>query len=318
MKKCISIGCSTAVLLMAGCQTTEVKPVSWQEQQAYMAKVRDPRIYGLSIYQTPGGIEYRGGGRLHPNQIEALPMQLEEPLRPAVMMKGNFGLESPILLDFSSTKSCLEFDLAQKLGSQPIGERDAQLVKMPGEDEVAGCLSMVPSIRFRQLYIERPLVYVRMANGFIGPLARGIEKPELKGMIGWEIMRKFGQIQLNYPEKMIVLVTDEKPYTPNPAQLVAGIPLVKYAGVCAVRGAVDGKAGLVLIDPAGDFEVATDGAAAVSAIQLDAGLIFSAPAVTNSPGGTRIGARLLQNYRITICPAADMIYFEKPDAVKGK
>jgi hypothetical protein len=81
-----------------------------------------------------------------------------------------------------------------------------------------------------------------------------------------------------------------------------------------VRGVVDGTAGVVLLDPAGDFEVATVGGAAVSSIQLSADLTFSAPAISTSPGGTRIGARLLQNYRVTICPQTGVVYFEKPAA----
>jgi hypothetical protein len=289
-----------------------VKPVSWTEQSAYLARVSDPRRFNYSIYQTPNGIAYRGGCRLHPNQIEELPMQVEEPLRPVGMLRGNFGLESPLLLDFTSIANWLEFDLAKTLGAQPIGERGVELVKLPG-DEVAGCISVVSTLRLGQLYIENPLVYVRLANGFLGPLARGIENPTVKGVIGWDLLQRFGQIQLDYPGKRVVLATDETEYAPNPAGLIATVPLVKHAGACVVRGAVDGKKSLVLIDPAGDFEVATDGVAAVSSIQLDADLTFSGATVTNSPGGTRIGARLLEKYRITICPAAGLIYFEQPD-----
>jgi len=313
MKRPALILSATAILLAAGCKTTETKPVPWKEQSAYMAKVRDPRIYGFSMYQLPGGaLEYRGGSRLHPNQAAILPMKAEDPLRPVGILRGNFGLDSPLLFDFTAASSWLEFDLAQKLGAQPISEGKAQLVKVPGE-EIAGCLSTVPSMRFGQLYIERPLVYVRMASGPLGSLARGIEKPELKGVVGWNLLNKFEQIQMDYSGKRVVLSTAEVAYDPDPARVVAKIPLVKHAGACAVRGTVDGKAGLVLIDPAGDFEIATDGAAAVSSVQLDAGLVFSVPAVAKSPGGTRVGARLLKKYRVTVCPQAGMVYFEKPD-----
>jgi hypothetical protein len=306
---------TVAVLLAAGCKTTETKPepVKWKEQSAYMAKVRDPRIYGFNIYQTPaGGIEYRDGSRLHPNQIAELPMKAKEPLRPVAMLRGKFGLESPVLFDFTAVAGWLEFDLAQELGAIPLNERTAQLAKMSGE-EIAGCLSVVPVVRFKQLYVERPLVYVRMANGPIGTLARGIEEPELKGVIGWDLLKTFGQIHLDYVKKRTVISTVETAYVPEPSLFVARVPLVKHAGVCAVRGLVDGKAELILIDPAGDFEVATAGSQAVTTVQLDPGLVFSAPAVSSSPGGTRIGARLLQKFKITICPKEGMIYFEKPD-----
>jgi len=317
MKTTALILFTSAVLLASGCKTTETKPVTWNEQQSYMAKVKDPRQFGYSIYQTPAGIDYRGGSRLHPHQTAELSMKAEEPLRPVVMLRGKFGIESPLLFDFTASASWMEFDLAQTFGAQPVGESSVVLVKTPGE-EIAGCLSVVPTLRLDQLYIENPLVYVRLANGPLGSLARGIEKPELKGVMGWDLLKKFGQVRLDYPGKRMVFSTTETAYVPNPAFLVAKIPLVKQAGACVVRGAVDGKAGLILIDPAGDFEVATDGAAAVSFVELDAGLIFSAPAVSNSPGGTRIGARLLQSYTVTVCPQAGVIYFEKSGTGKDK
>jgi hypothetical protein len=317
MKTTALILFTSAVLLTAGCKTTETKPVSWKEQSAYMAKVRDPQIYGFSIYQTPAGIEYRGGSRLHPNQTRILPMELEEPIRPVVKLRGKIGEGIPMLLDFTLNTGWMEFELAQSLGAVPLGEGSAQLVKMPNE-EYPGCLSVVPTVRFGQVFMENALVYVRMANGPLGTVARGIEKPEIKGVVGWELLKKFAQIRLDYPGKQIVLSTAETAYMPNPSLLVAKVPLVKYAGACAVRGTVDGKERLILIDPAGDFEAATDGAAAVSFIQLSDGLVFSAPVVTNSPGGTRIGARLLQSYTVTICPQAGTVYFEKPGTGKDK
>jgi hypothetical protein len=303
------------LLVAAACKTTETKPVPWKEQSAYLAKVCDPRIYGFSIYQTPSGMEYRGGTRVHPNQGAALPMKAKAPFRPVVTLKVSLGMEVPVLLDLSTSASWLEFGLANKIGALPLGEREAQLVKRPG-DEIASCISMVPSMRFKQLSVEHPLVNVRMATGPLGPLDRGIEEPELKGVIGWEVLRKFEQIQLDYSEGKVLISTGKTAYNPNPAQCIAKLPLVKHAGVCAVRGIVDNREDLILIDPAGDFEVATDGAAAVSSIVLDPEIVFSAPAIAESSGGTRIGARLLQNYQITICPQAGWIYFEKMNSGK--
>jgi hypothetical protein len=309
---------SALLLSGLGCKTTEPekpKPISWKQQSAYMAKVKDPRYFGYSIYQTPSGIEYRGGSRLHPNQAKILEMEVKEPLRPVVMMRGNLGLAAPILLDFTLASSWMEFDLAESMGAVPLSEGSAQLVKIPGE-EIPGCLSVVSTIRVGQVFIENPLVYVRMANGPLGSLARGIENPEIKGVVGWEVLRKFEQIQLNYSEEKVLISTGKTAYNPDPSQCIAKLPLVKYAGVCAVRGIIDGKETLILIDPAGDFEMATDGAAAISSVALNPELVFSAPAIAESPGGMRIGARLLKNYQITICPQAGWVYFEKMNTGK--
>ena len=146
--------------------------------------------------------------------------------------------------------------------------------------------------------------------------ARGIDEPEIKGVLGWELLKKFEQIYFDYAKKRLAISTAKSAYMPDPAQLIARIPLVKYTGACAVRGAVDGKQGLILIDPAGDFEVATDSGETISSVQLDANFMLPASSVVKSPGGTRIGARLLEKFKITICPQEGMIYFEKPEAGK--
>jgi len=298
-----------ALLLLAGCKTTdaETQPVSWRQRQAYFAKIRDPRVFGLSIYQTPVGIEIRGGGRLHPQQATALPLLTEktQTVRPVVDMDGGFNRSWPILLDFSSSRTWLEFGVAKKLFARPVGERNPDLIHLPSE-EIPACLSVISSLRLGQLYIENPLVYVRLAEGSLGPLTRGIDDLGLKGVIGWDLLKKFSQIHILYSIGQVALFTTE-PYDPDPSQVVAILPLVKHAGACAVHGKVDGKDQLILIDPAGDFEIA----GSVSNVQLGSNLNFSSSESVPSPGGIRIGARLLENYDVTVCPQAGLIYFER-------
>jgi len=310
MKRLILFLLGCALLILAGCKTTEPKeatPISWGEQQAYFKSVSDPRIFGLGIYETPAGPQIRGGGRLHPEQAEALPMLVKEPLRPVVHLNGNFGVRWPVLLDLTASTSHMEFNTAQKAGARPIGEQaKPQLIKLPG-DEVASCLSLIPSLRLGQLFVENSLVYVRLANGPLGHAARGIDEPVLKGVVGWDVLKKLEQIQFLYSVGQVVLKTTD-PYVPNPGLLVAKLPIVKHAGACVVRGKVNGTAELILLDPAGDFEVAADGT--VSLLTLGSKLTFANPEVSSSPGGVRIGARLLQNYRVTICPKVGMVYFE--------
>lgn len=300
-----------ALLLAAGCKTTEMdpetQPLSWQQQQAYLSRLRDPRVFGLSIYDAPGGLQIRGGGRLHPSQAAALQMQTEkeETMRPVLEMAGSFGRKWPILLDLSSSRTWLAFDAANKLMARPVGERNAELSRLPNE-KVAACLSVVSSLRLGQLFIENPLVYVRLAEGSLGPLTRGMDHHGLKGVIGWDLLKKFEQIHFLYSIGQVVLFTTE-PYEPDPSQVVATLPLVRHAGACAVRGTVDGRDSLILIDPAGDFEIAgTD-----ATVTLAPGFDLSSASSIAGPGGIRIGAGMLSRYDVTICPQAGVIYFEK-------
>jgi hypothetical protein len=300
------------LLVAAGCKTTEpeTKPLSWKEQSAYLGKVKDPRMYGFSIYRTPGGsIEYRDGIRLHPRQGADLAMKASEPLRPVVDLKGG----SSVLLDFSASSGCLEFGLAKRLGALPVGERTATMIRQPGE-EIDGSLSVIPVLRFQNLYVERPLMVVRMATGPLGRAARGVTEPQVKGVVGWDLLRKFDQIQLDYAEAKVRILTQTSDYQADPSVLVAMLSLVKAAGGCAVRGTVDGRSELIVIDPAGDFELATPGGTSVAALVLAEGFELSNPAVVESPGAIRLGAQFLKNYKVTVCPKAGVLYFEKPVA----
>lgn len=302
------------LFLVAGCKTTEVQevtPISWKQQQAYSAKVRDPRIFGLGIYDTPSGPQIRGGGRVHPGRAEALEMLMgeEETPRPVVNLNGNFGKQWPVLLDVSLASSWFEFDVAQDIGARPVGEGGkVELVRQSGDD-VPACFSLIPSVRLGQFFIENCLVYVRLANGPLGSIAKEIVEPELKGVVGWDLLQKLEQLQFLYSIGQIVLVTSET-YEPNPNLLVAELPLVKHAGACVVRGTVNGTSGLILLDPAGDFEVMAGPGMDVSLVQLGEKLRFSNPQVSTSSGEVRIGAQLLKNYQLTICPQAGVVYFE--------
>jgi hypothetical protein len=310
MKKQIFLLLSLFLLVSAGCKTApeETEPVSWEQQQSFLKKVRDPRLYGLGIYQTPAGRQIRGDGRLHPSQAAALPMLLEEPWRPVVNMNGKFGLQWPVLLDCSAPVSVFEFDTALSAGARPVAEGRAQMLNLTG-DEIPYCLSLIPSIRLGQLYIENQLVMVRMANGPLGRSERGIDDPQLTGVLGWDLLKNFEQVQFLYSIGQIVLKSTE-PYVANPGLLAARLPLVEHRGACMVRGTMNGEDEMIIIDPAGDFEVAAGPGTDVTELHLAAGVGVSGPTVAVSPGGVRIGARFLKNYRVTLCPKAGVVYFE--------
>lgn len=305
--KWLSILC---VVVLTGCMTTsrETKPVSWSDQQAYLDRVCDPRLYGLSIYQTPAGPRIRGGGRLHPSRAEALPLLLEEPVRPVVNLNGPAGVQWPVLLDCTAPVSVFEFDTALDAGARPVAEGTAKLTQLPGQ-EVPACVSLISSLRLGQLYVENQLLAVRMANGDLGRVARGIDEPGLKGVVGWDVLQHFAQIQLLYPIGQVVLKTTED-YAPNPSLLLADTAIADRAGACAVRGTVNGQPEWILIDPVGDFDVAAGPGVTIEELVFSDEVSVVRPAIAASPGGIRVGARFLERYQVTICPKAGRVYFE--------
>ncbi len=307
MKSQMALG--FVMLLMAGCETLEsdTQRIPWEQQHAYLKKVQDPRIYGLSIYDSPSGPRIRGDARLHPERAVGLEMLAEEPLRPLVDLDGNHGEQWPVLLDFTSGATWLEFELANELGARPVGEGKATLVNLTGDD-VPAALSIVSSLRLGQMFVEYPLVYTRMATGSLGAMNRDVSEGPVRAVIGWDILKKFDQVRFLYPVQQVLLTSMKEEYAPNPERLLVTLSLVKDADLCAVRGRMNGREGNILIDPAGDFEVAADGA--VSSLLLGEGIELLNPATAPSPGGVRIGARVLKNYLVTVCPKVGVIHFE--------
>ena len=312
---------SAALLVSAGCKTTELgpaKPLPWRMQQAYVKRVRDPRIFGMDLVQTPSGVEIRGGGRFHDWQQETLDMMAANPIRPVVSLAGGVGQTWPVLLDLTASKSWLSYDVARQLKAHPVAEGKPVLVRLPGETDIMACLSTTSSVKLGQLQIEHPIVYVRLATGSMGPLARGITTPGIQGVVGWNALRQFQLIQLIYPaQKVTISMLDTDEYEPHPEYLVASLPIIKNETACMVRGTVNGKEMPILIDPAGDFQVATPGGVQAT-IGLGDGLVLSGAGAATSPAGVRVGAQLLQNYLVTICPKDQVLHLELLQSIEAE
>ena len=295
--------------VLAGCKTTdEPKPVSWERQQLYLNRVMDPRVYGLDLVETSAGVRIRGGGRMHYSQSDALDLLVSEPMRPVVSLKGRVQQEWVVLFDLTAAHTLFEFDTAREMDARPIAEGSAKLIDLPADD-APGCVSLIPTLRLGQVFVENPLVLVRMKNGLPASADRGISEPRPKGVIGWDVLRKMEQVQFLYSLGKVVLKSSES-YEPNPYELLATIPLAAAVRGCAVNGSVDGVPVPVLIDPLGDFEVATPQGTPVSTLLLAEGIACSNPTVAVSPGGVRVGARLLERYRVTVCPKQKVLHFE--------
>ena len=210
MKHQIFLTAAVTGLLIAGCKTLEAptQRISWEQQQAFLKRATDPRVFGLSIYNTPTGPQIRGGGRLHPDRAESLAMQAQEPPRPLVMLDNGFDDEWPVLLDLTSSATWMEFGLAAELRARPISEGKATLLNVSGGDEIPVCFSSCSSLRLGQMFIEHPLMYVRMATGSLGVLNRDVSDGPVHAVVGWDILKKFEKIQFLYPINQVFVDND--------------------------------------------------------------------------------------------------------------
>ena len=102
--------------------------------------------------------------------------------------------------------------------------------------------------------------------------------------------------------------------------MIAALPLKEVEGAFATDGAIDGEKKTIILDSAGDFEVAMDNPPSDTLKQVSVGdLVFRNVKVVESKDQSlgllshpRIGRKLLSKFNITFAPKKKLVYFERP------
>lgn len=308
-------------LIATGCLSTkngEQKddPLSGTQQKMMLARARPPQQFGFSIYPSRGGVAYSGAGRLHPNHF--ISADFIEGQIPAIKMRGRSKRNSMVVLvDSSSPVSWIEFSTSQDFGVHFLGINNAHFpyrgtYNTGGVNAYAGVITQV---RIEHLFIENIPFYVRMSRGSLGPLARGIHKPKIDAVMGYDNLAVFEYVQFNL-KKETVSFSASQVYTPNADRLVDIAKIVDAPGHgLAIEGQIDGKSTPIILDFAGhfslargDIKVATTRAVHMGHILLHDVPTLVLPAHTAPP---RVGRKLLSPYLITICNREGVVYFER-------
>lgn len=319
----------TSILMAAaasliGCQTNRTEkpddnPLSARQQQAWLSRAKPPQQFGFSVYPTEGGIAYSGRARLHPNHYTSAEMAKDN--IPVIGMRGR----SPrnrlnALIDPSSPDSWMEFSVAAEFSAFAMGMNN-KVFPYRGEFNTGGVnayAAVITQMRIDNLFIENMPFYIRMSKGSLGPLARGIYKPAVDAVIGYDNLRNFEYIQFDLPENKIRF-SATTPYSPMEDMQIKTADMVKAPGHgLAVEGEIDGKAVPVVIDLACDYHLARGDAKVSTTSRLRVGeMTFDEVPTLLLPvhvAPPRIGRKLLESYVITICNKQGLVYFEKtPD-----
>jgi len=312
-----------SALALSGCLSNngelKDKPLSQSQQKAYLSKARPPQQYGFSIYAVEDGMAFAGRGRLHPNHFTSTEM-IEENI-PVISMRGRSPRNTlNALVDTSSPVSWMEFSVSQDFSAYFMGIND-QLLPYRGSYNTGGVnafAGVVTQMRIDNLFIENMPFYIRMSQGSLGPLARGIRKPTIDAIVGYDNLQSFEYIQFDpYNNKISFSAT--KPYSPNSGLESEVIKIVKAPGHgVAVEGKIDGQPTPIVLDFAGDFslargdvKVATTRRIHIGEIEINDVPTLVLPVHAAPP---RIGRKLLTPYIVTICFKEGVVYFEKlPD-----
>ncbi len=310
-----------ALALLAGCKTTKNDKqetfIPLNKQKDYLSQTKPPQLYGFEVYATgEGGIGFRGEARLHPRHKATT--DFVSGGAPVVQVTAKvFRKKMNALLDVSSPSSWMEFSTAREFDAQFLGWQD-QPIPYRGVYNTGGVnafAGIVGQLRIKQLFIENIPVYIRMATGSIGPLARGIKVPEVDAVLGWDCLHLFEYIQFDLREGRVTF-SATTPYKPNTEMVMAEAQIVNLPNYgLAVAGAIFGEGLPILLDFAGDYHFARGDKRVTATKQVSIGEIVYRQLPTlvlpvhNSP--PRAGRKMLEPYIVTICPNAETVYFER-------
>ncbi len=309
-----------ATLLLAGCVSSDEKeqkdsPLSKDQQEKFLSKTKMPQQFGYSVYRVKGGIACSGEARQHPNHFATAKM-LEDGI-PVVKMQGKSNrTKMNALLDTSSPISWIEFSAAQKLDVHFLG-LDKKVIPYRGSYNTGGVAAfagVATQVRIEDLFLESVPFFVRMSIGSLGPLSRGIKKPKIDAIIGYDTLRTFEYIQFDLKNNVINL-SSATPFPPPEGDNVFSARIIpsKSFGL-VVEGTVNDEPSPIIIDLAGDFNFARGDikVAVTPAIELGNLSFMDVPTLVlplhDSPA--RVGRRQLESYLITICNKEGVVYFQ--------
>lgn len=309
-----------ALALFTGCQTTQTGEqetiIPQQKQNAYLSDAKPPQQYGYEVYPVRGGIAYRGTGRLHPRhmaQVDFLQGNI-----PVIEVQGRASRKKMnVLLDVSSPSSWMEFKTAQEFEAKFMGWND-HVIPYRGvynTGDVDAYAGVVTHLRIKQLFMENMPFYIRMAQGSLGPMARGIKVPAVGATMGWDHLRLFEYIQFDAQEGKIYL-SATIPYVPHEDLVMAKTKIINLPNYgLAVTGAIFGDPVPILLDFAGDYHFARGDKRVGTTKQVSIGELVYRQLPTlmlpahNSP--PRAGRKMLEPYIVTICAKEGVVYFER-------
>ena len=309
-----------ACLVLSGCLTTKSKeeqPISEARQQAYLNKAVPPQQLGFSVHRAgKSGIAYSGAARLHPHHLTTADMLKKIPV---IKLRGRAKRNTlKALLDFGSASSWLEFSTSQEFKAHFMGINN-MVIPYRGKSNTGdqnAYAGVVTQLRIDTLFIENVPFYIRMANHSLGPLARGIQKPKVDAVLGYDNLRIFEYIQIDLRNHTVSFSSD-LPYVPHDDLLMTTARIINLPGLgLAVEGAIYGKSVPIILDFAGDYHFERGDKKVNNTRQVSLGdIVFrNVPTLVLEPNKSppRAGRKMLEPYIITICAPKGVVYFERP------
>lgn len=269
---------ATALLWAAGCAAPpplRQTPLSQGELDPFLASGRDARELGITIYPAPAGTRFANANRPHAERTAQLDfVSPRNSPRPVVNLEAPLADRPfPVLLDSSARQNWAVMSSLRTLDFRafkpPLGEYADHVVA-----DIPGYAGAGRTLLFDTLHVEYPVFHVPPARGGLGPLARVAEDPDrrpgraptpgqtlarrMPAVVGSALLQSFaGYVRFDFPRRSVVFSSSG---TYRPAGAVrANLPMLDWRGRPAIQATLDGAPLTLVIDTAGDFDLAFPG-----------------------------------------------------------
>lgn len=291
--------------------------LSQGEIAAMVKRGKAPQVYGLTAYRTENGVLFAGAFRLHAGQIGRTDFKSDRNSTAPIISVNDGDLL--MLIDSSAAESWCSPEA--RAGMKGVVLKDPNIFqKSPRHvyETVPGFAVVAPTMTIDKMNVESAVFYMRAASGSLNMLNRWEKSPTINGVLGADFLRAFQFVRISLRDRYIVLsATAAYPAT---ASTLAAVPTRDLEGGIGVDAMLEGEKTAVMIDLAGDFELALPQPAGPTMRQVSIGdVVFRQTEVvsgfelglgTNST--PRIGRQLLEKYDLVLNNFGKQLIIELP------
>ena len=245
-----------ALLLLASCSSLKSgTKLSLDEIDLLKKNSVDPRKYGLTVYPSEHGPYYKPAHRSHPGQFVMLSGKFPKTTKlPVVEFVTRQGHPIIALIDTHARQSWISYDNAANLKVKAADLTNNRIYADHVNDSVESFSGLTWKFELGDMHIENCAINVRTAYKDLGPLKRGIDKPNLNMVLGNEMFDDLSVVQFSWHNKTIILTADEE-YKPHRTGFLAYTSMERYKGAIAIEAKIGNYKGYCILDVAGDYEI---------------------------------------------------------------
>lgn len=322
--------------LAAGCAgssgvmrtTREGRPISGlqnveREVAAFVRRAVDPREFAVTVSLSRDNVPVFINAHRAPPGFEAVGVFVSPEYSRLPLFEGTLeGRPVRLLVDTTSPANWTSLDRARQFGLAPLGPPLVYGVPEHVPDTSRGALCAAQTLSIELLPVEAVLFYARPVRGSLWPLCRSADAREADAVLGWSFLRAFETVRWEFPSRRIVFSSRRGAEEESAPEVLARLPLEAGYSMMVVKGTVEGRTQLLLLDLVGEFELAmaTPPSALVRQLTMGDVVLRELRAVgleeqgLGFPDLTRVGLGALGRFVIVLDNHRNEVRIERPAA----